>query len=546
MKKLTIFIIGLILFSSLSLGAVHAQESQVTVEVNPNLELFSVVYILAFNGSDPFIIAPKDYVQEVLTYFRPYKEHEAIKYIRKVLDSSYPYFYRDDAIRELSSRLAMLNYLPNEANLGDLKPLAEFANESKFMEFYKAHEEEYHREVSLLENYLKCVPEEYKKLFGYTYDSFKVEASYSLKIHPYRITKNQTMYYVGYIYCRNNVTLFSQVVTVLHVFTHPFVEKFLNRNFKLFENTTYYLDEIRNEMPIMTAHDPDHYGSSYWYLTELFVEGLAEHLAIKCGVPEDHVLFMNLRTSLALFPLKNFLHEYQRVENANETLYQYAPTFARHMSEWATPENVSELYKITTPVAGVQVVDKAMWMDKLVIVYGTYNPDKRGSEYDRETAYLVKNNLLETFRLYGRSPSIIIKADKNLTEEDLKHNLILIGGPIANGIVKQLNDELPVKFIFNGSWGLRRGSSNVNNFAAFYVTPNYGEIIPPDSTIPPDVHGVVETIRNPWNGNAYITIIAGVDRYGTRRMINGIGLESYVIKGEEYWEEGFYTQNGSC
>ena len=165
MKKLMIFITGLILFSSLSLGAVYAQESQVTVEVNPNLELFSVVYILAFNGSDPFIIAPQEYVQEVLTYFAPYKEHEAIKYIRKVLDSSYPYFYRDDAIRELSSRLAMLNYLPNEANLGDLKPLAEFANESKFMEFYKAHEEEYHREVSLLENYLKCVPEEYKKLF---------------------------------------------------------------------------------------------------------------------------------------------------------------------------------------------------------------------------------------------------------------------------------------------------------------------------------------------------------------------------------------------
>jgi len=72
MKKLMIFITGLILFSSLSLGAVYAQESQVTVEVNPNLELFSVVYILAFNGSDEFIIAPQDYVQEVLTYFAPY------------------------------------------------------------------------------------------------------------------------------------------------------------------------------------------------------------------------------------------------------------------------------------------------------------------------------------------------------------------------------------------------------------------------------------------------------------------------------------------
>ena len=114
-------------------------------------------------------------------------------------------------------------------------------------------------------------------------------------------------------------------------------------------------------------------------------------------------------------------------------------------------------------------------MDKLIIVYGTQNPDKRGSEYDRETAYLVKNNLMERFRLYGRSPSIIIKADKNLTDEDLRHNLILIGGPVANGVVKQLNDELPVKFIFNGSWILRRNPSNVKEFAAFYVTPDYVE-----------------------------------------------------------------------
>jgi len=520
-------------------------KASIKVEVNPNLELFAVIYILAFNGSDPFIIAPEDYINDVLTYFAPYKEHEAVKYIRKVLNSSYPYYHRDDMIRELSSRLAMLNYLPNETNLGDLEPLADFANKSNFMKFYNTHRKEYEQRASLLWDYLKCIPDEYKKFFGYTYNSFKVEASYSLRIHPHRIVKNQTMYYIGYMYCKNNVTVFSQTVTILHEFTHPFIEEFLTRNFKLFENTTYYLDEIRNEMSTITIYDPDHYMSLYWYLTELFVEGLAEHLAIKCGVPEDYVLFTNLRMSSTLFPLKNFLHEYQEVENANETLYQYAPTFARHLNEWATPENVSELYRIVTPVVGVHEIDKAAYMDKLIIVYGTQNPDKRGREYDRETAYLVKNNLRNTFTtLYGYSPSIIVKTDKNLTEEDLKHNLILIGGPVANGIVEQLNDKLPVKFIFNGSWSLRRNPSNVKEFAAFYVTPDYVEQISLNRNIPPDVYGVVETIRNPWNGNAYITIIAGIDRYGTRKMISWIGLESYVIKGEKYWEIGFYTQNG--
>lgn len=58
------------------------------------------------------------------------KSMRQLNTFRKVLDNSYLYYYRDDAIRELSSKLAMLNYLPNEANLGDLKPLADFVNKS--------------------------------------------------------------------------------------------------------------------------------------------------------------------------------------------------------------------------------------------------------------------------------------------------------------------------------------------------------------------------------------------------------------------------------
>ncbi|MCD6372381.1 MAG: DUF4932 domain-containing protein, partial [Thermococcus sp.] len=84
MKKVGAFLITLIFLSSLPLGTTQAQGPQVVVEVNPNLELFSVIYILAFNGSDPFIVAPQDYIQDVLTYFAPYKEHEAVKYIREV------------------------------------------------------------------------------------------------------------------------------------------------------------------------------------------------------------------------------------------------------------------------------------------------------------------------------------------------------------------------------------------------------------------------------------------------------------------------------
>jgi len=36
--------------------------SVITVEINPNLELFAVLYILALNGSDLVIMAPSSYM----------------------------------------------------------------------------------------------------------------------------------------------------------------------------------------------------------------------------------------------------------------------------------------------------------------------------------------------------------------------------------------------------------------------------------------------------------------------------------------------------
>ncbi|ASJ15685.1 hypothetical protein A3L04_00630 [Thermococcus chitonophagus] len=72
--------------------ACSASNGTVVVETNPNLELFGVLYILAFNGSDPFIVAPPEYVKDVLTYFGPYKSHEAVKFVQTLVDKSLPQY----------------------------------------------------------------------------------------------------------------------------------------------------------------------------------------------------------------------------------------------------------------------------------------------------------------------------------------------------------------------------------------------------------------------------------------------------------------------
>ena len=512
------------------------------VEINPNLELFAVLYILAFNGSDYFITAPKGYINDVLMYFAPYRDDQAVKYIREVFNSSLPLYARDNEIAEFSSRLALLGYLPNETDLGELELLANFARKSDFMAFYEAHRSEYERIAQPLVKYLECAPEEYERLFGHTYESFRVEASYSLHIHPHVVFENETVYYVGGLYYMNNVTMLSYVMTALHEFTHPFVGDFLNGNFKIFENMSYYLIEMQNELPTTTTYDPDHYGSFYTYLNELFTESIAEYIALGCGVPRDYVLFRAKAMSAMFLPFWNLFDEYRKAEELNESLYQYAPTLAQHMGMWATPENVSVFYRKVVPVVEPSVLDRASYQGKLIIVYGTQNPDESGNEYDRETAYLLAERLRETYmRLYGQAPSIVVKADGNLTDEDLRGNLILIGDPVANSITARLNENLPVCFTFNGSWVLRRNPNAVENFTAFRVTENNISVIPPNSPVPSGVFGVIETIRNPWNPKEYVLIIEGLDRYGTREMSKWIQWQSYVIRGETYWEVGFYS-----
>ncbi len=520
-------------------------KASIIVEINPNLELFAVVYILAFNESDPFIIAPEGYVNDVLTYFAPYKEHEAVEYIRKILDKSYPYYHRDSVIMDLSTRLVALDYLPNETNLGDLKPLAEFAKESNFMEFYKAHEKEYYSYVPNITQYLKILPKMHEKFFGYTYHEYRVELSYSLRIHPHSKFQEEKIYSIGYVYSRgyNTDVMFRQLITIFHEFTHPFVNAFLGKTYGLFEDKNYYLHELKNRLPTLTAHDPEHFGSFERYLNELLTESLAEYIALKSGIPQDLVTFRTLQMATVLYPIQDFLGEYEifeKIRKENETLFEYAPIMAEHMGKWATPENISKYFKMKTPITVVEAEERIYYVGRVIIVYGTQNPDKSGVEYDKETAYMLKEMYEKGFRAYyGASPSIFVKSDVNLTSEDFKENLILIGGPVANKITRELNTKLPIIFIYNKSWEVKRNPTAVHEFHAFLVSSDSIMELSLNSTT--RAIGVSQVVRNPWNEDNFIIVIEGVDRYGTRRMLEEFsGLRSYTIIGESYREMGFY------
>lgn len=141
----------------------------------------------------------------------------------------------------------------------------------------------------------------------------------------------------------------------------------------------------------------------------------------------------------------------------NKTFDEYIYKMLDELAEKVPPEKAKELYEKKVPVTSLRALDDVVKEGEVIIVYGTQNPDKSGSEYDRETAELVKSYLEAFYSQWPGNIKIEIKADVNLTDEDLEKDLILIGGPVSNKVVQQFEGYFPLRFVFeNGTWVLEK------------------------------------------------------------------------------------------
>lgn len=91
------------------------------------------------------------------------------------------------------------------------------------------------------------------------------------------------------------------------------------------------------------------------------------------------------------------------------------------------------------------------------------------------------------------------KLDTEITQEDLKNNLILIGNARTNMIIDKVNDKLPVFFDVEKGWHIQ---SRLTNLAY------------EDARI-----GVILKLENPFNPEKKILIIGGVRTRGTQAAV---------------------------
>jgi len=542
MKRIYSIILSLVMLFGISkLVTSYPQEPMVIVEVNPNLELFSVVYILAFNGSDEFIIAPQSYVSDVLAYFAPYKNHVAVKSMQQMFPKDLSNYIKDENIQNWASSLAVMDYLGDQENLsGFYAELSDFAKESNFMEFYNAHREEYEKALAPIRNIFRELNfiKELENRCGEKYAEYRVELSYSLFIHLHSRQTVTKAYMIGSIprgYLKNlqytglpGVQAISDY-TFRAFFIHEFAHAFLDSD-RLGVSSEYRFiyQKVLEELPL-EAYNLD-FSTSGAYLNENLVEAFT-----------NYYLAEHYNSTIAEYSiLKDATHGYILVEDLAKAFRENISfgQILEVVGKLVTDDNVSQYFNSKMPVNGFWATNRIYKDKKVIIVYGTQNPDERGNEYDKESALMLAN------WLRSAGISVEVKGDKELTNEDLPSNLIVIGGPAANELTKNLTKELVVRFSFNGDWEIVRNFTAVENPISFIFSNGSVKVVKSDAVVPQEYPlGVVQTLRNPWNNEKFIIVIAGINRYCTRKMLRYFNYNSsYLIRGKTFFEEGFYIQ----
>lgn len=137
--------------------------------------------------------------------------------------------------------------------------------------------------------------------------------------------------------------------------------------------------------------------------------------------------------------------------------------------------------------------------DGLIVVgapdpHGPYKSSARDGHYAVHLSFY-----LGTF--CDRSSNFIVKLDVDAkAEKDIDNkNLIIIGGPGTNIVTSEFNSYLPIKFNEMNYWS--------------GLTDNAGRIYNMDN------HGLIAKIKNPYNKDKHIIVLAGVRSIGTKSAI---------------------------
>ncbi|GAB6101932.1 CGP-CTERM sorting domain-containing protein [Thermococcus atlanticus] len=585
MKRLVALIILLLFISSAVPAGAYDISPKVSVEISPNSELFSVVYYLAFGRSDPFIINRGSYLDDVDSYFGAYKNHQAVKMLRERLGYTGSIPQRDMMLFNIEAALLMCSEPPglkpmvpvtDRWLLSFLDALRDFAEKTDFMTFYDSHRGHYRDDLEIYINALGLLPPDgfmgrYINISGVRFEFLH---PYLVAIHGHSFNPkiNGTQIYgaggmpplvrrvpqrTEWSYRTARDTMFGLPLNrdfirsmkldelnylgfIYHELGHDITTGALWKSGEALLNLTYLESTIEKDMPYLARYDI-HFWGSFGMIYEGFADGW-EDFALS-HVNENYTqLAMWMQRAWGEFWIDETVDMYEKYTNMSlregKSLTDYVQEMAKELGRRIPPEKAGELYQERVPVTPLRALDRGAVKGKVIIIYGTRNPDPKGVEYDEETAGAVADYLRTFYSQWPENVDVEVKADINVTGEELKENLVLVGGPVANKVVAEMQSFFPLRFMkYGDEWVLEHRNWKVTSFILT------GNNILEGENAGYSRASVIMAIRNPLNPENYIIWIAGADRYGTRLYRNPTYyLSSYEIFTGKEIEMGFYVQ----
>jgi len=519
---------------------------EITVRANPNFELLAVVYTLATENPYP---VNQDYFDDLMEYFGEYKEHEAVKSMKQKIDLDHSivenFFFGQQ-------RLLLNTSDPPEIKSDSkdefLNLLRDFAVKTDFMKFYNDHQNYYQEFYDFLyENTaIKEVPSLFYGFFGASMSEMHIETSYNyIPCRPnayWGFKKDNSV--IGYFFNNNcylprndsetKIISLGWNYLLLHEFGHSTVTMLTNLG-KMQHTLSYILDPAISDM----RQGWEYITIDHSYIEPFVAWGLDQIHGEPWGelyVSQDCSMGMHIVPAV----YKLYKEDYMPNRDKYPTFGSYIPRLCEKLEEIVTPYTTHDYYEKTMYTSVLRSFYGNNPENKILIVYGTQNPDPTGTEHDKKVA----EEWAQYFLYSGTKVDVM--ADTEVTETDLSENsFILIGGPVANKITKELNENLPIKFENkDGRWGLEHNlPEDTLVFSGFY--DKLVKSIEKERYEDPNI-GVMEAFRNPYNEEKYGALIAGNAREGTSNVVKikfGIYLfaVSYQIgDGEKIYEQGFY------
>jgi len=131
------------------------------------------------------------------------------------------------------------------------------------------------------------------------------------------------------------------------------------------------------------------------------------------------------------------------------------------------------------------------------IVVGSPDPHGPFKARARDSHYAI--NLALFLGSFCKASSFSVRLDVDTSLQTTTKNLILVGGPVTNLVVSQINDHLPIKFRNNGTWDI------------------FDEV--KNKSFSEDSSGIVAKIPNPYNPSLKILLFAGIRFIGTKSAV---------------------------